>query len=149
MELMAVHAGEAGVELGWQPSPAMPDMIFDPEGIHRAVLNVVTNAIDAASETGSAGRVEVRCRHFPEQSLVRIEIEDNGPGIPADQIEHLFSPFVSSKKGRGTGLGLPVSQKILAEHGGRIDVDSSPGRGRRFTLELPAVPPPATTTMDK
>ena len=121
-------------------------MIFDPEGIHRAVLNVVTNAIDAAAETGSTGRVEVRCRHLPEQNLVRIEVEDNGPGIPADQIEHLFSPFVSSKKGRGTGLGLPVSQKILAEHGGRIDVDSAPGRGAHFTLELPAVPAPATTT---
>ncbi len=72
---------------------------------------------------------------------MRIIVDDNGPGIPADQMEHLFSPFVSSKKSRGTGLGLPVSQKILSEHGGRILVDSEPGRGCRFTLEIPAVQP--------
>ena len=71
--------------------------------------------------------------------MVRITIEDNGPGIPAELIDQLFSPFVSSKKSRGTGLGLPVSQKNLNEHGGRILVDSAPGRGSRFTLELPAV----------
>ena len=75
---------------------------------------------------------------------MQIEVEDNGPGIPADQMDHLFSPFVSSKKSRGTGLGLPVSQKILNEHGGRILVDSVPGRGARFTLELPAVLAAAT-----
>jgi signal transduction histidine kinase len=57
-------------------------------------------------------------------------------------VEKLFSPFVSTKKGRGTGLGLPVSQKILAEHGGRIQVRSEPGRGACFILELPAVAPP-------
>ena len=62
---------------------------------------------------------------------------DNGPGIPADQMEHLFSPFVSSKKSRGTGLGLPVSQKILAEHGGRILVDSEPGRGAASRWSCP------------
>jgi signal transduction histidine kinase len=56
-------------------------------------------------------------------------------------MQKLFSPFASTKKGRGTGLGLPVSQKILNEHGGRIHVQSEPGRGSRFTLELPAVLP--------
>ena len=74
---------------------------------------------------------------------MRITVDDNGPGIPADQMEHLFSPFVSSKKSRGTGLGLPVSQKILSEHGGQIVVQSEPGQGCRFTLELPAAPPSA------
>ena len=129
VELMHVRAEEAEVELRWQPAAAMPDMVFDPEGIHRAVLNVVTNAIDAAGEGDGPGRVEVAARNTcPSESLVRIEVEDNGPGIPADQMEHLFSPFVSSKKSRGTGLGLPVSQKILDEHGGRILV-RAPGRG--------------------
>ena len=75
---------------------------------------------------------------------MRIVVDDNGPGIPADQMEHLFSPFVSSKKSRGTGLGLPVSQKILSEHGGRILVHSEPGQGCRFTLELPATLPQAS-----
>jgi signal transduction histidine kinase len=56
-------------------------------------------------------------------------------------MDHLFSPFVSSKKSRGTGLGLPVSQKIIREHGGKLLVDSQVGRGARFTFELPAVAP--------
>ena len=91
------------------------------------------------------GRVEVRSHYLPDEALVRIEVEDNGPGIPADQMDHLFSPFVSSKKSRGTGLGLPVSQKIFSEHGGRILVDSTPGEGAHFTLELPAVLATAAT----
>jgi len=143
VELLSARAGESGVELRWLPADAMPDMTFDPEGLHRAVLNVATNALDAAAET-TGGRVEVRARYLAAEALVQIEIEDNGPGIPADQMDHLFSPFVSSKKSRGTGLGLPVSRKILGEHGGRVLVDSAPGRGARFTMELPAVLAAAT-----
>jgi signal transduction histidine kinase len=141
IELMQVRAKEFGVELAWRPAGYMPDLVFDPEGIHRAVLNVVTNAIDAAAENKQVGYVEVRSYYLADKSLVRIMVEDNGPGIPPDQMDQLFSPFVSSKKGRGTGLGLPVSQKILNEHGGRILVETNPGHGARFTLELPSVVP--------
>jgi len=151
IELMQVHAGELKVELRCQPAAEMPDLVFDPEGLHRAVLNVVSNAIDAAGEIEApAGEIEppgwvaVRTEYAPDAALLRIVVEDNGPGIPAEQVDKLFSPFASSKKGRGTGLGLPVSQKILNEHGGRILVDSQPGSGSRFTLELPAVLPHAS-----
>ncbi|MBN2475642.1 MAG: FHA domain-containing protein [Pirellulales bacterium] len=143
IELMQVRADEMQVDLHWEPGDPMPDLVFDPEGLHRAVLNVATNAIDAAGESSPPGRVAVRSRYAADKAVVRITVEDNGPGIPPDQIDHLFSPFVSSKKSRGTGLGLPVSQKILNEHGGRILVDSTPGRGSRFVLELPAVIPQA------
>jgi signal transduction histidine kinase len=138
IELMRVRAGEMQVEVVWQPGDPMPQLIFDPEGLHRAVLNVVTNAIDAVGDREMAGRVEVATQYSAQEALARVTVADNGPGIPADQMEHLFSPFVSSKKSRGTGLGLPVSQKILSEHGGRIVVQSEPDRGCRFTLELPA-----------
>ena len=141
IELMRVRAAEVQVELLWRPGDPIPESIFDPEGIHRAVLNVVTNAIDAVSDRQPPGRVEVATRYLAQEGLMRITVDDNGPGIPADQMEHLFSPFVSSKKSRGTGLGLPVSQKILGEHGGRIAVQSEPGRGCHFTLELPATLP--------
>jgi signal transduction histidine kinase len=144
VELLSARAAEDAVELRWQPAATMPDMVFDPEGLHRAVLNVATNALDAATGATGGGRVEIRSHYLAAEALVQIEIEDNGPGIPAEQMEHLFSPFVSTKKSRGTGLGLPVSQKILAEHGGRILVDSVPGRGARFTLELPVVLPAAS-----
>ncbi len=147
IELMQSRAAELQVELHWRAAPDMPRLVFDPEGIHRAVLNIVTNAIDAASESGAEqpGRVDVRMGLTPQQDHVRIAIQDNGPGIPPEQMAKLFSPFISSKKGRGTGLGLPVSQKILSEHGGKIHVDNKPGRGARFILEMPAVRPDPTS----
>ncbi len=141
VELMRVRAEELQIELIWRPGMPMPTLVFDPEGIHRAVLNVVTNAIDAVAEQEPPRRVEVASEYFPDEALARITVADNGPGIPADQMEHLFSPFVSTKKSRGTGLGLPVSKKILGEHNGRIEVQSEPDHGCRFTLELPAVQP--------
>ena len=145
VELMHVRAEEEQIEIVCQPAENMPDLVFDPDGLHRAVLNIVTNAIDAVADAGSPGRVTVANRYLPEQGLVRIEIRDTGPGIAADQMDKLFSPFVSTKKGRGTGLGLPVSQKILAEHGGKITVESVPGQGACFLLELPAVSPTTLT----
>lgn len=141
IELMESYARDQEVALAWQPAPQMPDMVFDPEGLHRAVLNVVTNAIDAAAEVEPPGKVAVRTEYLPQRGVVQIVIEDTGPGIPPEEIDKLFSPFVSTKGSRGTGLGLPVSQKIVGEHGGRILVESQPGHGARFTLELPAVLP--------
>ncbi len=138
LELMETRAKDFEVELTSSLEESMPDMVFDPEGIHRAALNVITNAIDAADECETSGQVRVKTEYRAEQSVVNIIVEDNGPGIPREQMDQLFSPFVSSKKGRGTGLGLPVSQKILNEHGGNIHVHSAPGRGSRFTLALPA-----------
>jgi len=139
MELMQARAAECQVTLYYQQAPDMPTLVFDPEGIHRAVLNVVTNAIDAAAEASESGAVRVATEYAPQEGKVRVIVEDNGPGIPPEQLDTLFSPFVSTKKSRGTGLGLPVSQKILNEHGGKIWVQSAVGQGARFVLELPAV----------
>lgn len=144
IELMQSRSVDSEVALHWHPAENMPTLIFDPEGLHRAVLNVVTNAIDAAADAHEGAQVEVSTEFCPEKGALCIVVSDNGPGIPAELIDSLFSPFVSGKKGRGTGLGLPVSQKILHEHGGRILVESSPTGGSRFTLELPAVVPTAT-----
>ena len=151
IELTRARADELQVELLWTPGEPMPPLVFDPEGLHRAVLNVVANAVDAVAEQELPRRVEVAASHLLDESILRVTVADNGPGIPADQMEHLFSPFVSSKKSRGTGLGLPVSKKILGEHNGRIEVQSEPGQGCRFILELPAVPPqdePRATSLD-
>lgn len=139
VELMQARAAECQVSLRYEQAPDLPTLVFDPEGIHRAVLNVVTNAIDAAAEAKGPGSVRVGTEYAPQEGKVRVIVEDNGPGIPPEQWETLFSPFVSTKKSRGTGLGLPVSQKILNEHGGKIWVQSAAGQGARFVLELPAV----------
>lgn len=139
VELMLSRAAEMGVKLQWTPDERIPTLVLDAEAIHRAVLNVVTNAIDAAVENEEHSEVRIATHLLEGEDRVSIVVEDSGPGIPQEERERLFSPFVSSKGSRGTGLGLPVSQKIIAEHGGTIEVVNLPGGGARFTLEIPAV----------
>jgi signal transduction histidine kinase len=139
IELSQTRASDLSVQIVCAPAAVMPRMVFDPEGLHRAVLNVVTNAVDAACEVERAAVVNVTTEFAPQEGKARVIVTDNGTGIPPEQMATLFHPFSSSKKGRGTGLGLPVSQKILNEHGGRVLAESTPGQGSRFVLEFPAV----------
>jgi signal transduction histidine kinase len=137
VELMQARAAEAEVELVLVRRDDLPLFQFDPDLLHKAVLNVVTNAIDAC-EKRPGGRVELSVEHEPGERFVHIIVADNGQGIAAEDIARIFSVFESKKGSRGTGLGLPVSQKIMREHGGDIRVESTPGVGSRFYLELPA-----------
>ncbi len=136
VELMQSRAEELGVQLIFTPSSSMPRVMVDPEGIHRAVLNIVTNAIDA-SEGSADARVTITTEWDAEKSTARIRIADNGVGIEEAEIGSIFQIFASSKGSRGTGLGLPVSRKIISEHGGAISVSSQPGQGATFLIELP------------
>jgi signal transduction histidine kinase len=148
VELTKTRACDAGTELVWLPAPTMPSLMFDPECMHRAVLNVVCNAIEACDERDNA-RVEITTQYSQEERMARVAVVDNGSGIDQDDLEKIFAVFFSKKGGRGTGLGLAVSQKILEEHGGRIRVESKVGEGSRFTLEFPAVTPPQTIISGK
>jgi signal transduction histidine kinase len=145
IELMQVRASEKEVELKCELASYMPTLVFDPEGIHRAALNIVTNAIDACAENIANGRppgcVRVTTRYVIDGAVAEVVIADNGSGIAADDLQDIFSLFVSRKGSRGTGLGLPVSQKILKEHGGHISVESQLEKGSVFTLQFPAVEP--------
>jgi signal transduction histidine kinase len=136
IELMQSRAAELGVQLTWHPDPALPAVMIDGEGIHRAVLNIVTNAIDA-SEGASDAHVTAETNWDPNTSIAKVVISDNGIGIDEADIPAIFQIFASSKGSRGTGLGLPVSQKIIREHGGKISVSSRPGHGATFVIELP------------
>ncbi len=118
----------------------------DSEGIHRALLNVMGNALDAMADTDEP-KLLVQTLIEPDGRFIQIVVADNGSGIPADRIEDIFKPFVSTKGSRGTGLGLTVSRKILREHGGDILVQSEAGKGSRFILRLPA--PSATEAIRK
>jgi signal transduction histidine kinase len=142
VELMQTRARDAGVALHWTAGPPIAPLVFDADGLHRAVLNVVTNAIDAC-ERRANGAVRVAVEHDLTASRLRIEVADNGAGIENADQERIFLAFESRKGNRGTGLGLPVSRKILREHGGDIRVESELGVGSRFTLELPAILPAA------
>jgi signal transduction histidine kinase len=138
VELMQGRAGDMEVELAWHPDRSLPVFLFDSEQFHRAATNVVTNAIDAVNDLEDRqGSVQVSTIYDPVRRIAKFLVDDNGSGIPSDRRETLFRPFSSEKKGRGTGLGLAVTEKIIKEHGGRVLVESSPSGGARFVLELP------------
>lgn len=136
IEIVTHRAQESGVEIKWNPSTELPDCYFDPEAIHRAVLNVVSNAIDALEnvEQGVVG-IEVAINQSNQQ--VEIWVTDNAEGIQPENLKKIFGVFESGKGQRGTGLGLPVSKKIMKEHGGDILVESEIGVGSQFCLCFP------------
>ena len=138
-ELLQARAAEVGADLTVRAQEGLPDLMFDPELMHRAILNVATNAIDACEDRPDS-RVTISVEHVPDKNLLRVIVEDNGGGISPDDLTKIFTVFESRKGARGTGLGLPVSKKILREHGGDIFVTSQVGIGSRFALELPASP---------
>jgi signal transduction histidine kinase len=101
--------------------------------INQVVLNLLANAIDACAEGGC-----VTVRTSRADAEVVIDVVDTGRGIPAEIRPRIFDPFFTTKPvGKGTGLGLSISYAIAQEHGGTIEVDSTPGQGARFTLRLP------------
>jgi len=132
---VAERAKANNVELAVKPDAALDKVEVDPKGIRRCLLNFVGNAVDACA--GNGGCVTVEVRGPGADGLVRIQVRDTGCGMPKETIAKLFTVFFSTKGSKGTGLGLPVSQKIVEEHGGRIDVESEPGKGTTFTLCLP------------
>jgi len=136
VETVHQRAADAGIAIRWTPPADLPRVVFDPEGISRAALNVVTNALDAV-ENRPDPWVEIRVEIDRPASLVRIIVADNGEGMSAETLSEIFDLFVSTKGSRGTGLGLTVSRKILREHGGDIRAASSLGAGSTFTLEFP------------
>ncbi|MFH1571665.1 MAG: ATP-binding protein, partial [Gemmatimonadota bacterium] len=115
----------------------------DPEQLQQALLNLLVNAIDAAAPVEAqapAGRVRLAGRRGAGE--VELSVADSGPGIPASERERIFDLYYTTKAA-GTGLGLSLVQRIVAEHGGRIDLDTAVGRGSTFTLRLPLSDPGA------
>jgi signal transduction histidine kinase len=105
-------------------------------------MNLVTNARDALSsrygESDDRKRIELRVQRSPRQGWVRVSVRDFGHGIPAEVLPRIFDPFFTTKgRDQGTGLGLAVSHGIAQEHGGELTVETAPGQGATFTLELP------------
>ncbi len=140
VELVQTRAAEMNVKLEFHTDQVMPRISFDPEGIQHAVLNVVSNALDACEDV-SQPTVSIATRYHEAEGLALVVVKDNGAGIEEENLKKIFSLFESTKGNRGTGLGLSVSQKILQEHGGEIKVASQKGGGSTFTLEIPAARP--------
>jgi two-component system NtrC family sensor kinase len=146
VETVRQRADEAGIRIEVDIPDGLPPLRLDAEGLSHALLNVVTNALDAVEERRSTpatadepGRVAIAVEADRNSGRVRVSVADNGCGIPQDAIAGIFNVFVSTKGAKGTGLGLTVSRKILREHGGDIAVESRLGEGSTFTLDFPLV----------
>lgn len=143
--LLQQHAA-AGREIAFIKhfDPSIPEIMADEEMLTRLFLNLICNAIDAMGEDGRltvSSRVlsDYRMAQNERRSrMVAIEVGDDGPGIPQQDLENIWTPFFSTKSG-GTGLGLTICHKIVQEHRGMIKVESSPGHGTKFTVLLPLV----------
>jgi signal transduction histidine kinase len=106
-----------------------------PSQINQVLLNLVVNAAQATKEEGGVIGIRTQVR---DDKWVAVDVADNGHGIPAEVLPKIFDPFFTTKEvGKGTGLGLSISYKIAQDHGGRLEVQSKPGAGTRFTLLLP------------
>jgi signal transduction histidine kinase len=140
VELLQGRLREVGAKLDTRLQEDLPTVPADPEGLHRALLNIMSNAIDAVEERKNPS-VAVATLLEADGEWVRIVVLDNGIGIPLEKQPDIFKPFVSSKGAKGTGLGLAVSRKILREHGGDILLQSQPGKGSKFILRLPLKSP--------
>ena len=112
--------------------PVLADKIL----LQQAVLNLIENSFEAV---GPDGRVEVSAGMDGER--IRIQVRDNGRGVPPDDLEAIFTPFFSTKKGKGVGLGLALVQNVIKAHGGEFIIDSNVGEGTTITFWLPQAPP--------
>ncbi|MCL4792994.1 MAG: hypothetical protein KJZ84_00455 [Bryobacteraceae bacterium] len=126
---------EAAAQFHKNYDPAVPQLQADAELLERVVFNLLRNAIEA-SPPGSV--VTVRTRYA--QGVAELAVLDRGQGIPAESREQIFNPFFTTKP-TGIGLGLAISSKIVDEHGGLIQVESEPGRGSAFLVQLPVERP--------
>ena len=136
--------GREAIHCQMQLDRRLDPIAADPELLHRALSNLVLNAMDAMP---NGGTLTLRTRR--DDGKVAIEVCDTGSGLTRQECERIFTPYYTSKQ-HGTGLGLAIVQSVVSDHGGRISVQSEPGKGTTFVIELPSnvdgIPPVASPT---
>ena len=130
MKLFEAQFAQARVTARAELAPELPTVAADPEQIARALRNLVLNAIDAMPEGGT-----LTVRTMPQGAGARLEISDSGKGLSQEECERLFTPYYTTKT-HGTGLGLAIVQSVVSDHHGRVSVESQPGKGTTFRIDL-------------
>ncbi len=133
-ELMQSKASDQKSLLSTNIDNTLKKIEVDPVGIYRCVLNLVSNALDACSKEG--GDIDI-ATSFTNKKNILIEVKDQGIGMDEETRQLIFKPFFSKKGAKGTGLGLAVTNKIIQEHKGTIEIDSQLGKGSTFRIILP------------
>jgi signal transduction histidine kinase len=137
----------SGVRLTASLAEDLPAVAGDADRLQQVFINLFNNALDAMR---AGGELRVTTSFEPSDDddntaspggSVHVDFNDTGTGMSEEVRAHIFDPLYTTKeRGRGTGLGLVVVRQVVAEHGGRIEVESEPGRGARFRLTFPAAP---------
>jgi PAS domain S-box-containing protein len=145
-ELPSLVTAPSNVEWLWDLDPQIPTAIVDPERLRQVFTNIASNAIQAMPQGGKIRvqtrlEIETSSQSTQQTKFIVVSIEDTGTGIAARHLTKIFEPLFTTKA-RGTGLGLAISNNIVQKHGGVILVTSQEGKGTRFAIKLPLVPPP-------
>jgi signal transduction histidine kinase len=128
---------DAGVQIEMLIPDLPMELQTDPVQLELALLNLITNSVDAMA---AGGKLTVRLRRV--QDRLHLVIEDTGGGIPPELLARIFDPWVTTKaQGKGSGLGLSIARQVVANHGGTIRLENRPGTGAVFTIDLPAAHP--------
>jgi two-component system NtrC family sensor kinase len=140
VELRSYELQVNNIEISQELDRDLPKTIADAHQLQQVFLNIVTNAEQAMLEFRGKGRLTIRTRTDAQNARIVVEIIDDGPGIPENNLTKIFDPFFTTKDvGKGTGLGLSISYGMIKEHGGNIYARSRQGEGAAFVIELPII----------
>jgi two-component system NtrC family sensor kinase len=143
VELLEYPFRADGVGVVLQLDSSLPEVWADPHGIHQVLVNLATNAHQAMRGAPPPLRLTIATSIDPSGRYACLEVSDTGPGIPPEIRARMFEPFFTTKPpGQGTGLGLSLCRGIIEVHGGTLEVESEPGQGARFRVNLPLTPVP-------
>ena len=125
---------KGGIKLEKALASDLPLCQADPNLIEQVILNLINNATEAMQDMKKGKKIEITSSI--EKNCILITVSDSGPGVPLDMKDQLFDPFYSTKKD-GTGIGLSISNRIVTDHGGSVDISKSRWGGAEFRIELP------------
>jgi two-component system sensor histidine kinase/response regulator len=150
VEILAYELRVANIEVTLELADQLPNVWADEHQLQQVAVNLLTNALHAMRDTTGLRRLMVATRHDVGNERVQIVIADTGPGMTADVRARIFEPLFTTKpEGQGTGLGLSICRGIVESHGGVIQVETAPGQGATFVIDLPLGTPPASAAMSR